>query len=283
MFSPVPHEHDDSGSNASEEESFLGGEHKGGATKSTHEPLHPLAIWTFIACLSLCVVNIALLLRETTHAESVMDLDKLDRPSTYIDLDTLEWAEERLAKLPPIVNYPIIMAPVSRMQPHRVWPEDPRAWMTHEGMVSPDEQEVLVTQDVSVIVQFRVLDHKMERCSVVAQIPTEAEIRARNRDNNVDLDGVTTVQVYRLDAQRTLKRRDLSYATKPPRREHIGEFKVSMGHLNGTAEFDCKERSLQTFEIACPGRRCHINFWQDRNKPVLAFYLRQTHSLVKKA
>ncbi|KZV86047.1 hypothetical protein EXIGLDRAFT_725230 [Exidia glandulosa HHB12029] len=149
------------------------------------------------------------------------------------------------------------------------------------------------------ILQFRVIDHKMERCAVVADIPTEAQIRARDRDNNIDLDGDTTVQVYRLDTQRTLKRSEISYASRPPRRELVGDFRVSMGALNGTVEFDCKERSLQTFEVVCPAAPCRINFWQNREKPIMgnsllclplstselkqraAFYLRQTHSLVE--
>lgn len=145
------------------------------------------------------------------------------------------------------------------------------------------------------IFQFRVLDHKMERCSLVAEIPTEVDIRARHRDNNFDADGDTTVHVYSLDAKRKLDARSLSYASKPPRLEHVGDFKVSVGARNGTVEFDCKERSLQTFEVTCPGSRCHINFWQNRDAPVMgewlqrrrhpctkasaAFYLRQTHSL----
>lgn len=119
------------------------------------------------------------------------------------------------------------------------------------------------------IMQFRVLDHKMERCSLVAAIPTEAEIRGRHRDNNVDLDGDTLVHVYRLDAARKLDARTLSYATKPKRLDHVGHFTVKLGTMNGTAEFDCKERTLQTFEVTCPGKRCHINFWQNRDSPVM--------------
>lgn len=243
------------------------------------QSLHPLASWAYIACLSFCVLNIGLLLHYVLQRETVVDVDALERPSTYIDLDTVKWNASRLATLPPIVNFPVVMAPVSKTDKTKVWPVDPRAWLSDKGTISPDEHEVLITRDTSMIFQFRVLDHKMERCSFVADIPSEADIRGRHRDNNVDLDGDTTVHVYRLDVKRKIDLQTLSYATKPPRLEHIGHFKVIMGAQNATAEFDCKERTLQTFEVTCPGSRCHVNFWQNRDSPILAFYLRQTHSL----
>ncbi|KZV85553.1 hypothetical protein EXIGLDRAFT_699390 [Exidia glandulosa HHB12029] len=271
-YEPMLQEHDDSSSAGSSEDTSPRSTHK-------HEPLHPLALWTYIACLSLCVLNIGLLLRGGLKTEAVVDPETLERPSTYIDLDTVKWNASRLAALPPVTNFPMVLAPVSRTDTAKVWPVDPKAWLSDKGTISPDSREVLLSQDTSMIMQFRVLDHKMERCSLVAAIPTEAEIRGRHRDNNVDLDGDTLVHVYRLDAARKLDARTLSYATKPKRLDHVGHFTVKLGAMNGTAEFDCKERTLQTFEVTCPGKRCHINFWQNRDSPVMAFYLRQTHSL----
>ncbi|KZV86046.1 hypothetical protein EXIGLDRAFT_725229 [Exidia glandulosa HHB12029] len=81
--------------------------------------------------------------------ENILDLDALKRPSIYTNLDTLEWDEARLAALPPIVNFPMVMAPVSRSEKKKIWPDDTHAWMTHEGTVSPDKRLVFVTHDVS--------------------------------------------------------------------------------------------------------------------------------------
>jgi len=245
-------------------------------------PVYELTTLTYgiyFACLVCCFVNIFVLLREYTNGPIIVDPKGLQRPSQYVDFDAISWTQSRLDALPKIHNFPVIVAQVSTSEPGKVFPIDPARWIGQNGTQSPEVREVLITPDVSTIVQFRVLDYGMERCSVAIEIPSEQDVRQRYRDNSLDLDGDTTVEVWQLETEKELDVRLLSKRTVPPRKSLVGKIHAEMGQRSGTVDFPCKSRSLYSFELACPSHDCRIQFTQDGDKPIFAFYLLQKSSL----
>ena len=110
----------------------------------------------------------------------------------------------------------------------------------------------------------------MERCAVVAELPKESDLRARGANNNIDILAATGLAVWRLDAgNRELDMRTLSYSTMPKRLARIGSLDMDLGKRHMTGVFDCKERELLTFEIACTNPSCLVRFTQDKDKPLV--------------
>jgi len=240
-----------------------------------------LANGMYIVCLACCILNIVVMWRKNAEANDpqLLDLSTLERPSVYVGLEKVKWSEDRLKSIPDVRNFPNIIAQVSKTYPDKVFPLDTRRWLSDRGMLSPDEHQILITADVSTLIQFRILDYGMERCSVTFDFPDETTIRARHRDNNLDLNGITKVNVWELDATTEIDVKTISRRTAPPRKKLVDTLDVKMGNLTSTVEFPCQARSLHTYELGCVAHDCRVMFWQDKDTPFLAVYMLQKTTL----
>ena len=108
---------------------------------------------------------------------------------------------------------------------------------------------------VSTIVQFRAIDYGMENCSL-ALTPTSAGGSALA---DVDLDVWTLADAPQRPGRRlnaNLDVRTLTWASRPPRKEHVGVLKVVGGE---TRMFTCPSGSYHTLEITCATRGCDVD------------------------
>ena len=112
-----------------------------------------------------------------------------------------------------------------------------------------------MTPKVSTIVQFRAIDYGMENCSL-ALTPTSAGGSALA---DVDLDVWTLADAPQRPGRRlnaNLDVRTLTWASRPPRKEHVGVLKVVGGE---TRMFTCPSGSYHTLEITCAMRGCDVD------------------------
>jgi len=251
------------------------------STKTRQNSNSLLTNGMYILCLACCILNIAVMWRKNAAANDpqLLDLTTLDRPSVYVGLEKVKWSADRLKTVPDIANFPTIITQVSKTYPEKTFPLDTRRWLSDRGMLSPDEHQILITADVSTIVQFRILDYGMERCAVTFDLPDEATIRGRHRDNNLDLNGVAKVQVWELDTTCEIDVKTINKRNLPPRKKLLDTLDLKMGNLSSTIEFPCKSRSMHTYELACVAHDCRVMFWQDKDTPFLAVYMLQKTSL----
>lgn len=121
---------------------------------------------------------------------------------------------------------------------------------------------------VSMIIQVRVQDFGLERCSIASIMPDPAKLAKQNRTLTLARQS-TNIDLWALDtSQGEVDVTSLSWSSRPRRTEFISTVSVKEGEHTHSAEFDCgRSGSLRIFELACPegsGDECAIEFWQEQ-------------------
>ncbi|THU98043.1 hypothetical protein K435DRAFT_613914, partial [Dendrothele bispora CBS 962.96] len=188
----------------------------------------------------------------------------LRRPSMYIGLETCNMSISRLALPDHLDIFPHVFHPVSSSEPDTVFPYDGNARMTFNGLVSPGEPHVILNNSTSMILQMRVRDHNMERCSLVSTIPTQEALERKNRTLILDPKSVN-LEIWKLDSsQGEIDTKTLSWRNRPRRIGFLSNLVVETEHTHQSIEFDCGSAArLLTLEISCPASGCNIDFWQE--------------------
>ena len=118
------------------------------------------------------------------------------------------------------------------------------------------------------IMQVRVQDYGLERCSLASFIPHSSLLEKQNRTLSLGK-GSATIELWALDsAQGEIDVTSLSWSTRPRRTALISTIDVVEGTHTHSSDFDCgASGSLRIFELACPvgsERNCWIDFWQEQ-------------------
>lgn len=111
-------------------------------------------------CFALCaictVVNLALsfLARDgpslpVAPPVTRKNIHLLRRPSQFIRFDEIERPSPPAPKQ--FENYPILLAQIDSSDTSKVFPDDPRKYMSHVGTISPEDRRVLVSETVSLL------------------------------------------------------------------------------------------------------------------------------------
>jgi len=235
----------------------------------------------YILCLGCCIFNTVVMWRNrsTMVDPQLLDVSTLERPSVYIGMEKVKWSPERIKSIPDVHNFPILISQVSNSYPDKVFPIDTPRALGDRGTTSMDDHQILITPDVSTIVQFRILDYEMERCAVTFEIPDARELQSRHTDITLDLNGITKVQVWELDTNREIDPLVINKRSLPPRKTLVDTLHLTMGNHTSTSEFPCQARSLHTYELTCDAQDCRVMFWQAMDAPCLAVYMLQKSSL----
>ncbi|KLO17139.1 hypothetical protein SCHPADRAFT_913773 [Schizopora paradoxa] len=214
-----------------------------------------------------------------THAN-----DNLKRPNVYIGLDKLPSDVAHAALPESLVVFPSLFHPIDYSQPDRIFPDDELARFTFNGRVSPVDRHVLMTEDITMIIQFRVQDYGMERCRIVSTMPPSNIVE--ELDTPFVLQGNTSyLQVWNLTTPSApnseLDVRTLSRSTRPTRGQLLAHFDVLENSSHSSEDFWCgPSGSLQTLEVHCHGTGCHIEFFQSLYfKPLFGIYISQEPSI----
>ncbi|KAI0262320.1 hypothetical protein BC834DRAFT_891824 [Gloeopeniophorella convolvens] len=194
------------------------------------------------------------------------DLDALPLRSSYIGFDALygERGEGALRPSPhaPIRTRALALGHVSRARAHARVTRDAGGGMTINGYVPLDGGWVWATpDDVSTIAQFRAIDYGMENCTLALVLPGGAAEAGAEPEPEPDA-GELELDVWALEAAPRLNAPALTWATRPPRRTHVGALRVRRGggRAGETPAFACDAGSWHTFEVSCAaGPGCAVD------------------------
>jgi hypothetical protein len=118
--------------------------------------------------------------------------------------------------------------------------------------------------------QFRTRDFDMERCVLTLEVPkdTASLVASAHVHSGSKLD------VWMLD--NTLEIHPAIFWGKAPKRTGLfTTFDVTGDTKLESKPFRCPSTSFTTLEFECVGRdkNCHVDFWQDREKPYAGAYI----------
>jgi hypothetical protein len=213
------------------------------------------------------------------------DLASLPRPNQFIGLERINYTKYPFPD-DKIATFGGVIAQIDRSRPKFVYPVDPRRRSTYFGTVSPEDRNVLATNQISTIMQFRTRDFGMEWCKLKLALPDSAKYHphkgddSSERERNWILDGDTSdLEVWELEASQWLDPRSLSYNTRPQRRAHLFSFRVRPNTTHVSREVRCPADKIATFEIFCVSPGCRVDIWQNKLQPPMGLFLEQRSSL----
>ncbi|KAJ6602436.1 hypothetical protein DFH09DRAFT_899664 [Mycena vulgaris] len=172
--------------------------------------------------------------------------------SSYIHLEDLYLKKHyQSSKIEPIINLPKVLQVVDSSQPNQVIPQWAETWATPHGIVPVNDRRFRITNTVSTVAQFRVLDFGMESCVITLTMPSRNSSQTIGQlENHLD--------VWRLKEDRKLDFNKLSWKSKPERSRLLGRFSITSGTTQQLVGFSCVSGTYLTIEIACtiPGPDC---------------------------
>jgi hypothetical protein len=212
----------------------------------------------------------------------------LRRPSPYVNPELLRAAARKHnATFAPIINDAPSAFQMRAGDRRRALVEDAgRQWTSNIGSIWPEDRHVVVSSNVSRIVfprraswcsrictpqtstvlQFRNRDFDMERCVLIARLPTKTD----TFDPVASVHGGSVVDVWALDGAAELLP-SISWGTAPPRTKRMATFVFGSSDDAGwtSDEFHCPSGAFSTFEFECGTgqHECLVDFWQNKDKP----------------
>ncbi|KAI0370714.1 hypothetical protein BV20DRAFT_238967 [Pilatotrama ljubarskyi] len=240
-------------------------------TSSNTSRVPPLLLWLGALVLIIALTDF-LALAYVAHLSRTVFQDKdftanLEYASPYIGLKELyESGAVNASKIDPITIRPRVSAQVFVDEPDRLPPRGEHDyWHDRYGMMSPNERRLRVTPNVHTIVQYRAIDFGMEDCHLVFTLPALGV--PLEAGASFEMNPASRFDVFRLDTQRPIDVRKLSYRTRPKVLEKVATGVVP--RVDGETlihRFPCPWSSLHVFEVACAeGTECLVDAWSSQN------------------
>ncbi|KDQ16148.1 hypothetical protein BOTBODRAFT_31218 [Botryobasidium botryosum FD-172 SS1] len=216
-------------------------------------------LWGSLLVVCLSIIN-TILLPFTLEAyantpPSKAELDKLPYADAHLGLDL---AAQLVSSAPTV---------------HHAWPERiARVSRQFKDVVYGSGVQVVISNQESTIMQFRVPPHGTPSCALAFHAPPEHI----SRDIDVEIKGsVSEIEIWSIDTpeihsnvpskNHPLDFDALSWNSLPSRSARLGMLDLRP-HSNFTTErFACPTGDMLTVEMRCPRADCHIKFAQVRN------------------
>ncbi|PBK76489.1 hypothetical protein ARMSODRAFT_999055 [Armillaria solidipes] len=227
------------------------------------------------------ICNVAILWVYNARGSTPHLLHDLPRPNPYIGLERATL--NPLSPEPqPIMNFPILAAQVNSGEVDKVYFDVP-SLKTPYGTVYPRESNFTVSSEVSMILQFRVMDFGMEHCTLMGAIPSAADLERSAKSVPVVSSETAKIEVWFLDDNDVqLNAETLSYSKRPRRKALAGVWGATTDQRVQISDtFECSSRSLLTFEFVCTEPECCMHFTQDEDEPIMAAFISQASSIKK--
>ncbi|KAJ7267911.1 hypothetical protein C8J57DRAFT_1326138 [Mycena rebaudengoi] len=214
------------------------------------------AVYACLASLMCTFLNVSFLAaRKVLVTNDIKDAHiPLETPNSYFGLENAF----RDASAEP---------PLNESEPNAIYYEINRK-LTYYGTSYPTDRKFVVAPGISTIVQYRVQDFGMEKCTLQlsTSIPPEASGHGHGRD--IHAHNMGQIDLWKLDHDRRLDRKSLSWNSRPRRLSLTTTWDVSNDAPMETAEFPCATTSILTFELACARHsECRLEFIQPRVEP----------------
>ncbi|KAF7297365.1 hypothetical protein MIND_00970000 [Mycena indigotica] len=249
------------------------------------------AVLAFIASITCTLLNLSFLLLQKENLSNNIKSSRirLENPSSYIGLDKVVHNTTSPPVPPkPISAWPDFAEQIAESSPSMVLHQVDRHF-TYFGTAYPTDRKFRIALDVSTVVQFRVRDFGMEKCTLtlsmgIAPPPTSGHHHGRSLSESAMATG--SIDVWQLDQAHRLDPEHLSWNNRPSRRHLFATW--DLAEMQGqptasfrTTEFLCPSTEILTFELACAAGNpsCHLEFAQPREQPHSALFLIQRSSL----
>jgi hypothetical protein len=218
-------------------------------------------------------------------------IDALPSKSSYINFDKLYGPHgfRKSTPRPSVINVARAFGHVSSAEPQKTFSQWTDLWLTKNGYIPLDDRKLLVTAEISTIVQFRVLDWGMENCTIIFDIPisdtsgSSSESHwARSSRKEADLPSRigTRLLLHELEAPHKLDFTRLTYSNKPRRVREIAQIDIHRGHKLELPSFQCTSGTYFTVEVSCApedAEECALEYLAvNRHVSGMYIYQRQT-------
>uniref|UniRef100_A0A8H7Y8W4 Ubiquitin 3 binding protein But2 C-terminal domain-containing protein n=1 Tax=Psilocybe cubensis TaxID=181762 RepID=A0A8H7Y8W4_PSICU len=194
--------------------------------------------------------------------------------STYIGLDRLYSNATAFKIYPPIRNQARRFFQISSAYPERQLAEESPRIAGPTGFIPSARgfYQLLVSSEISTIVEFRVIDYGMENCNLSLNIPSN------NATDQVTIASEGNLEIWQIgDINTRIDRSNISWNFRPKRTRFIASTSVQYGTSKQFESFRCVSGTHLTFELACTG--CHLNVTRFSDKVHDALYIVQSQTL----
>ncbi|KAI0259600.1 hypothetical protein BC834DRAFT_974151 [Gloeopeniophorella convolvens] len=205
------------------------------------------------------------------HSLSRKDVSRLRRPSTFIGFDSIHRPSPPIPKQ--INTFPSVLTQIDKTNP-KVFDDNAARYLSTNGTVAAEKRRVLVTNAISTIMQFRVIDWGMERCSLQLIVPASADASVVPPGRSFAL------SLYRLSATYAIDGQSFSYSSRPSRIAKLADIRVVSGeNTRFQRTSPCVRDELMTFELACSrdayDNDCMLQWWEDKENPNPGVFITQ--------
>lgn len=108
----------------------------------------------------------------------------------------------------------------------------------------------------------------MEDCSISLVLPKTGHDKAAR-----DATPAPVLSIWKLDYEKGINFRRMSWSTRPIRLARIGTFDISEGGNFSTSSFYCSSGSLHNFELELSEGTYEVNFWQEHRTDSACEYI----------
>ncbi|KAE9388829.1 hypothetical protein BT96DRAFT_1025284 [Gymnopus androsaceus JB14] len=238
-----------------------------------------LTIYLALLCMFTAVLStIIALTAAAQHRSSVVNLSLYDlqsplrtdlrglrRPSQFMGLEKIN----RTGLQPPhelsIFNFPFVVARVDELDPKSIITMGPNSHIVVKGI---DIRKVEVTDCISTVIQFRILDWQLESCRLHIYVPQYSSVATGSGESFIDIYRLTSTSVLEIDK--------LSRSTQPAIEEKLATVNLSSEHgVDWNYPFQCAMDSLHTFSLVAGSKSTSAQWWQDKQLNNPAIYITQ--------
>ncbi|KAK0489989.1 hypothetical protein EDD18DRAFT_1080726 [Armillaria luteobubalina] len=142
-----------------------------------------------------------------------------------------------------------------------VYKDTSHQWRATLGTVFPDDRHIIVSAEVSTVVQFFHLDYGMEKCSLMFSVPPPSN----GFDLGVIIQEGSSIDVWLLESTWSKQLVCVAAGEVAPQRKMLVATIPTEGNQM-VEHFLCPSGDLTLFEIACAKSSngpCHLEFWQN--------------------
>ncbi|KAI0371476.1 hypothetical protein BV20DRAFT_1051503 [Pilatotrama ljubarskyi] len=244
-----------------------------GTTGPPENRLRRFLLWACLLSVLCSVINGSVTVFTAVALRSVApsQLTTLEYASTYMGFDSI-YRNPAASPPPPVDNFPVAVGIFNRSPlPYTsmLLTGHPRS-----GLSIPESVASKFLQwSETTLAQFWAGDYGMERCSLEFTLPPSS-----SGDDLLGAEEPTSVEVWHVDAQSKLNVQELSWQSRPPRVGLAASWNVYPNRTARSPEFHCRSRSFQTFELACVGDGCLLEFLQSPKRRDIGLWLVQRTS-----
>jgi len=195
------------------------------------------------------------------------DLVNLRRPSQFVGLEKINRSsvEHELS----VINFPFLVGRVDSEHPKSVVTDGPASRAIFSGVES---RKVEMTHSITTVLQFRMLDWKLENCALRIRLPSMNDPRSLFNASS----SASEIAVHRLASGSTLRLDSLSHYRIPKLEQKLVSIRVNSDRdTEWTHHFHCAMDSLHTFALVAGNRETSVAWWQDKQVEVPSVHIIQ--------